>query len=154
MYGLSSLSEAIGYLICYFIEKLKFDRKYTFMAFLILAHVSCLCISLIQLKDESLSSAKEFLYITAFKCIVKSMTSAATNWAYVFTSQMFDTRVRSRALLFVSAIGRLGSTVAPQVNLLGDLVLKQLPYVVFCVVSFISCVSVFLLPNPSTLNYL
>lgn len=157
MYTLGSVSEMVGYTLCNFTYK--FKRKLVFIGFLGLASLTCLAVSLIQfLKDADSLEDEETLSLNVILLIIftflgKAMTSAAFSLAYVYTSQMYPTRVRNTLLLFVSSIGRLGSVISPQVNLLGDLVLKQLPYFIFSMCSMVGCIFILILPDPSLLNY-
>ena len=107
--------------------------------------VVCLIVSVIP-TDQAI------LMIT-FASFGKAMAAAAFNSSYTYTSQQFPTFVRNTFFLFVSSIGRLGSIISPQINLLQNLVWKPLPYIIFSSSSFIACLFVFILPDPTTLNY-
>lgn len=156
MYTLSSLSEFIGYSLCHMNDKL--GRKLLFVTYLGLASLMCLSVSFIQLWFEPVSSASlstslidqpgKILLMMA-TLAGKAMASASFNSAYVYTSQMYPTRVRNTLLMLVSSIGRIGSIISPQINLLGELLLKQLPYFIFSLSSFMGCLIIVILPDPS-----
>lgn len=139
--------------MCYINDK--FGLKRSFIWFLGIACLTCLAVSGIQyIKDSSYGSNNNLktLLLIFFTCVGKAFASAAFNSAYIYTSKMFSTRVRSTCLQFVSCTGRLGSVISPQINLLGDLVYKQIPYLIFSFVSFLGCIFIFILPDPSLLN--
>lgn len=139
--------------MCYINEK--FGLKRTFIWFLGVACLTCLAVAGVQyIKDDSSDGSIDVktILLIVFPCFGKAFASAAFNMAYIYTSKMFSTRVRSTCLLFVSCMGRIGSVISPQINLLGDLVYKQLPYLIFSFVSFVGCIFIFILPDPSLLN--
>ena len=53
----------------------------------------------------------------------------------------------------VSSSSRIGSLLAPQINMLRSLVWGPLPYLIFSGASLVSCVFTFFLPDTSSLNY-
>ena len=115
------------------------------MTFFALASVSCMCAAFIP---NSLAVLKIIFALTG-----KTMASALTNSLYVYTNQMYPTNVRNTFVLLVSSLGRVGSIVSPQINLLQNLVWKPLPYIIFSSSSLLGCLFIFLLPEPSSLNH-
>ena len=142
-YLLSSIAELIGYASCHLNDK--FNRKLMLIIFFGLTGVLCFSVTLIPISQTIL--------VIVGASIGKAMAAAAFNSCYVYTSQLFPTNVRTTFLMFVSSIGRIGSMISPQINLLQTLVWKPLPYIIFSSSSFVACLLVFILPDPSKLNY-
>lgn len=114
----------------------------------------CLLVALIPQGVTDSSNLKwNDLLIIVFATIGKAMTSAAFNSVYIYTSFMFPVKVRNTLLLFVSSVGRIGSIISPEINLLGDIIWKPLSYIIFSASAFIGCLFVASLPDPSK-NYL
>ena len=160
MYTISAVSELIGYALCHFNEKV--GRKRLFVIFLGMASLTCLSVALIQLlfsfsPDATKSivgeQPRKILLATA-TFAGKAMTSAAFNSAYIYASHMFPTGVRNTLLVFVSSVGRFGSVISPQINLLGELLIRQLPYLIFSFSSFLGCIFILILPDPFLSNQL
>lgn len=160
MYTLSSILEFLGYSLCHLNDK--YGRKRLFVTYLGLASLMCLSVALIQLwfqpTSPSLASSSHLssflkqpskILLVLVALAGKAMASAAFNSAYVYTSQMYPTEVRNTLLMLVSSIGRIGSIISPQINLLGDLLLKQLPFLIFSLSSMIGCLFIVILPDPS-----
>lgn len=159
MYTLSAVSELIGYSLCHFNDKL--GRKLAFVGYLGLAGLMCLGVSLLQLwmgsetkSNHNLLNEPLLILVMVATFAGKAMTSAAFNSAYIYTSHMYPTKVRNTMLMFVSSIGRIGSLISPQVNLLGDMFLRQLPYLIFSVCSLVGCVFIAILPDPFKIDSL
>jgi hypothetical protein len=103
-------------------------------------------------KNEPENERAQKILLVIFISIGKAMSSAAYNCAFIYTVHMFPTNFRNTMMLTVSSIGRLGAILSPQINLLGLLVWKQLPFVLFSLASFISAFLIFLLPDPFQLG--
>lgn len=157
MFTISSIAELIGYLLCHFNDR--FRRKVVFSWVLGLASLMCLFVSILQSTmlnnnsdaDSNLKNQKIITLIVLIS-IGKAMSSAAFNCAYMYTSLMFGTCARNTLLVFVSSAGRVGAIVAPLINMVGNLVWKQLPYVLFSLFSLIGTVFIITLPDPSKIN--
>lgn len=148
---LSSTSETIGYICCYLNDR--FSRKKVLISFLASASIMCLTVVLIPLGNQSNGISWSAILIILFASIGKAMASAAFNSAYVFTSQLYPTSVRNTLVSVVSSSSRIGSLLAPQINMLRSLVWGPLPYLIFSGASLVSCVFTFFLPDTSSLNY-
>jgi MFS family permease len=148
LYVCQSIAELIGYWICLFNDK--FGRRKTNIFYLFVAAVMCLIVSLVprnnDLNDEN-KVLRDAIMIISLISIGKCMISAAFNTLYIYTSELYPTSVRNFALLFCSCVGRVGSLISPQINLLGDVLWKPLPYLIFSIASFIASIFVFILPE-------
>jgi len=153
MYFLSSIAEIVGYAACHLNDK--FSRKKVLIGFLGSASLMCLMVALVPSNPESgnKSLTLNSVLIMVFASIGKAMASAAFNSGYVFTTKQYPTNVRNTLVALVSSIGRIGSLVSPQINLLRTLVWAPLPYYVFSAISFIACLLTMFLPDTSSLNF-
>jgi hypothetical protein len=97
-----------------------------------------------------LNSVLKILFASAGK----AMASAAFNSCYIYNSMLYPTNVRSTVVLFASNVGRIGSFISPQINLLQTQVWKPLPYIIFSSASFMGAVFVFLLPDPDKTKFM
>ncbi len=77
------------------------------------------------------------------------MASAAFNSGYVFTSKLYPVNVRNTLVSLVLSVGRIGSLISPQINLLKTLVWAPLPYLIFSFSSLIASFTMIFVPNPS-----
>lgn len=154
MFALSSFAEMTGYSLSFLNEK--FKRKKIFMIFAVLSGVTCLAVALIQfIKDSDDGSIDlKIILLIIFTFLGKTTASGAYNSSFVYTSLMFPTRVRNSMILFCDSIGSFGAILSPEINLLGEVVLKQLPYLLFSLLSFVGFIFIVILPDPSSLNYL
>ena len=143
VYLISAIAELVGYMCCHLNDK--FNRKKMLIVFFALTGLSCLIVVFVPNNQSIL--------LIAFASVGKAMAAALYNSSYVYTNQMFPTNVRNTFVLLVSSLGRVGSIVSPQINLLQTLVWKQLPYIIFSSSTLIACIFVFVLPDPSKLNY-
>lgn len=161
IYTISTAAELFGYCLCHLNDK--FSRKLVFILFLSLASIMCFLVSMMQMiVNANLSSQKtndqepwmnfNIFCLVLFVSLGKAMISAAYNCSYMYTSLMFSTRVRNTLLLFVVSVGKIGGITAPLINLLSDLIWKQLPFVCFSLASLLGALLVFILPDPSSLN--
>ncbi len=142
-YALSSLAEIVGYSLCFLNDK--YGRKRMLLVFLSLSSLVCLIVAFIPVG----SNTAWIILVCAL--IGKASASAAFNACYVYTSYFFPTRIQNTMLLFVCSMGRLGSIVSPQINLLGQLVWSQLPYLVFGIGSLFGNVFIILLPSTESI---
>lgn len=146
MFLLSCVAEIIGCMICHVNDI--FGRRKTFSGFLIVSSVMYFLVALIP-HDETEHSTitMQELFIVSFALVGKAMISGAYNISYIFTSELYETQVRNTALLFLICVGGIGSFVAPQINWLRTAVFKPLPYIIYCINAFLSCLFVLLLPE-------
>lgn len=149
MYLLSSIAEVIGYISCHLNDK--FSRKRVMIFFLGTAGIMCLIVALIP-KDVSSDLSVNSILVILFASIGKAMASAAFNSGYVFTTKLYPTSVRNTLVALVSSIGRTGSLISPQINLLRKLVWEPLPYFIFSGSSLLACLLTIFLPDPTNLN--
>ena len=67
--------------------------------------------------------------------------------------QRYPTNHRNTLVSLVSCVGRIGSLISPQVNILRTIVWQPLPFYVFSGITFVACFFMVFLPDISTLNY-
>ena len=154
MFILSSVAEILGYFACHMNDK--FGRKRMFIIFLALASIVCLAVAIVPLKHSNSNENSwtwNSILILIMASFGKASVSAAYSSLFIYTCQLFPTRMRNTLLLFVSSIGRIGSIISPFINLLSGMVWRPLPYLVFSSGSFIACIFVFLLNDPAKSNY-
>ena len=143
MFFFSGLCEMFGYFLCHFNDK--FGRKTIFAIFLAFAGVMCLAVAVLPRSEANVFK------VAMFTCtgLGKAMVSGAFNCAYVYTSQMYPTHMRSTLLIFVGCLGKIGALISPQINLLRILVWKPLPYLIFSSASLAASFVVFIIPDPA-----
>jgi hypothetical protein len=157
MYFFSSLAEIIGYASCHLNDY--FSRKNVLIGFLGSASLMCLIVALIPTNSSiifnifNLNISLNSILIILFASIGKAMASAAFNSGYVFTSKLYPTSVRNTLVSLVSSIGRVGSLISPQINLLRKIVWAPLPYFIFSGSSLLACLFTIFLPDPSSYTY-
>jgi len=156
MYFFSSLAETIGYASCHLNDA--FSRKKVLIGFLGSASLMCLIVALIPIDSSimfnifNLNISLNSILIILFASIGKAMASAAFNSGYVFTSKSYPTSVRNTLVSLVSSIGRVGSIISPQINLLRTLVWAPLPYFIFSGSSLLACLFTIFVPDPTNHN--
>ncbi|XP_068622574.1 organic cation transporter protein-like [Battus philenor] len=123
--------------VCLFVLD-KFGRKRTLIITYVLS--ACLCISLSLLpKDQKWLSL--MFYLSGKFSITVSYSSV-----YIYVSEVFPTSVRQSLLAVCSALGRVGSTLAPLTPLLA-LYYDNLPAIFFGSLSLVASALVFTLPE-------
>jgi MFS family permease len=169
IYFLSSVSEAIGYLISMYLNQ-RFGAKPMFLVYVLGSCISCGLVALVptsppgssftnfedkaphfnyEHNNELALTSRNSIFIALFVSLGKTMISAAFSSAYVYTAVFFPARTRTTMLLLVSSVGRFGSMLSPQVNLLGHLIWAPLTYIIYSASAFLSLVCVFLLKDPT-----
>lgn len=131
-----SLAELVGYWMCLINNKI--GHKRALIGYIIAAAIFCIILSLVPLNPT---------LIITLASIAKCATGAAYNTLFVYTTVLYPTNVRSFAFMLISSLGFIGGIIAPQVVLLGDLVWKPLPFLIFSVLAFISAALCFPLPE-------
>jgi OCT family organic cation transporter-like MFS transporter 4/5 len=143
-YLLSSIAEFAGYSICFLNDR--FGRRKTNIVYLLVTGFVCLIVSFLPYLKTYLFSYEE-IFVVTLTLIGKCTTAASYNTCYLYSSELYKSNIRSSALLFLSCFGRIGSLIAPQINLLSSIVWKPLPYIIFSIAAFLSSFSVFILPE-------
>ena len=123
------------------------EKKFSFFCFALSASF-CLGVALVPSKSTTLNT----VLIILFASVGKAMASAAYNSAYQFTIQVYPTHVRNTLVSLVSCSSRIGSLIAPQINMLRLLVWALLPYIIFSGASLVACVCTFFLPGNYSIN--
>jgi MFS family permease len=143
-YLLSAIAEVIGYSICFLNDK--FGRRKTNIVYLFITGIVCLIVCFMPYLKSYLFN-NEVIFIVILTLIGKCFSASSYNTCYVYSSEIYNSNIRSSALLFFSSFGRIGSLIAPQINLLGSIIWKQLPYIIFSIAALCSSISVCLLPE-------
>lgn len=146
------ISQAIAELIGYWLTLVndRFGRRRPLIVFLLVTAVVCLIVSLIPRNKDLENNQKVILDaigIITLISIAKCTVSAAYVTCYVYTTELYTTNVRNFALLFCSCFGNIGALVAPQVNSLGDIVWKPLPFLIFSIFAFFASFAIVFLPE-------
>lgn len=150
MFMLSCIGEFIGYSICFLNDK--FSRKKVMIIFLMSATLFCLLASLSPKELDGQTTWRSFLTIF-FATAGKAAASASFNSIFVYTFRMFPTNVRNTLFALCNSIGKIGSLLSPQINVLRTLVWEPLPYFVFSSSAVIASFVLFFLPDPSKLTF-
>jgi MFS family permease len=160
---MSSVSEALGYLMSMYLNQ-RVGRKRMFLVYCAGACLSCGLVAMVPpingttstttttttLNHAGGSSMVNSILIALFVSAGKTMISAAFSSAYVYTAVFFPARMRTTMLMLISSVGRFGSMLSPQVNLLGSLVWSPLTYVIYSASALLSLLFVLLLKEQET----
>lgn len=126
----------------------RFGRKLMFIIYLTSAGLICLIVAGIPRQlvvgDVDVSA----ILIIVFTGFGKAFVSASFNCAYIYLSQMYPTNVRNTLVLFIMSLGRIGSLISPQINLLRDL-WPPLPFIVFGLISLLCSVFLWMTEDPA-----
>ena len=145
MFLLSCVSEFGGYLLG--LIGSKYPRRYLFTFYLGLTALVSIPVAMINPVNDTDQISLNNIFIIIFASLGKMFTSTGVYINYYYSSTIFPTSVRNSLVSFVSSIGKIGSILAPQINLLRYLVWTQLPYYVFSVTTGIACLITNILPN-------
>lgn len=100
-----ALAEAPSYIFCYLlVDRPGFGRKGTLTLSLLLASFSLVIISLGLCPDS---------HVSTFSMLGKFGASSAFSTTYIFTAELFPTRVRGAVMGLCQASARIGSMSAP-----------------------------------------
>ena len=136
-FALLSLCEVPGYAISYLGMRFA-GRRTTLSLSLLIGGVSCLISSLVTNTDIS----------TFFFLLGKFGATAGFGTTYLYTGELFPTRVRSLCVGVSSMVGRLGAILSPYIAQLGLLTsLAWLPMAVFAGAGLLSGLLTLLLPE-------
>ena len=136
-FALLSLCEVPGYAISYLGMRFA-GRRTTLSLSLLIGGVSCLISSLVTNTDIS----------TVFFLLGKFGATAGFGTTYLYTGELFPTRVRSLCVGVSSMVGRLGAILSPYIAQLGLLTsLAWLPMAVFAGAGLLSGLLTLLLPE-------
>ncbi|XP_064644038.1 organic cation transporter protein-like [Lineus longissimus] len=109
-YALSILVELPAYSSCIYILR-RFGRRIPLMVFYITAGVSLFFTGFVP--DKTASGIDLTGLIIALNTIGKYCISSAFSGIYLYTGELFPTRVRNRAMGLASAVSRVGAVLAP-----------------------------------------
>jgi len=138
-FALLSAAEIPGYTLSY-LGMTYLGRRTTLASSLLIGGVSCLISSL--LPDTYTTG------VTVFFLLGKFGATAAFGTTYLYTSELFPTRVRNACVGLSSMMGRVGAIVSPYVARLGVLTGKEwLPMAVFAAAALLSGSLTFFLPE-------
>lgn len=149
MYFLSSIAEFIGYLFCYLNDLL--GRKKTLIGFFFTTTLIYGLIAFLATtyNDDEVAATFSSKAVTMMllALIGKCAVSGAYNISYIYTAELHPTYTRNTALLFLNCFGSVSSLIAPQINLLKNLVARPAPYVVYSICALLGCLCVWTLPE-------
>eukprot|EP00112_Aurelia_sp_Birch-Aquarium-sp1_P014167 Seg304.1_Seg304.3 transcript_id=Seg304.1_Seg304.3/GoldUCD/mRNA.D3Y31 product="Solute carrier family 22 member 6-A" protein_id=Seg304.1_Seg304.3/GoldUCD/D3Y31 len=94
------------------------------------------------------------IFKTIFAFIGKFFVSAAFSTLKIFTTELFPTVVRNTAFGCCIFWTRVGGVIAPQILLLGIYTIKELPYVLFGIISLSAAVTAWILPETKGMKLL
>ena len=138
-FALLSAAEIPGYTLSY-LGMTYLGRRATLASSLLIGGMSCLISSL--LPDTYTTGT------TVFFLLGKFGATAAFGTTYLYTSELFPTRVRNACVGLSSMMGRVGAIVSPYVAKLGVLTgLEWLPMAVFASSAIVSGSLTLLLPE-------
>jgi len=138
-FALLSLTEIPGYTFS-FLGMTYLGRRITLASSLLIGGVSCLLSSLLPTSYATLHTV---LFLAG-----KFGATAAFGTTYLYTSELFPTRVRNVCVGLSSMMGRVGAIVSPYVARLGLLTgLVWLPMAVFAAAAIVSGTLTLLLPE-------
>ena len=138
-FSLLALTEVPGYLASYFGMSIV-GRKPTMLVSLVGAGLACLASSLVP---TSLTALQTTCFLLG-----KLFVTSAFGTAYLYTSELFPTRVRNLCVGLSSMMGRIGAIVSPYVVALDKLTgLAWLPMAVFAAGAIVSGFSIIVLPE-------
>ena len=139
MYFLSAIAENLGYMLCYLNDIL--GRKKTLCGFFLIGASMYGALALLtetEIFDDSTKGILSMILSLIGKCVI----SGTYNISYIYTAELYPTANRNTAIQFLSCIGSISSLIAPQINLLKNLVWGPLPYIIYsiCALSAGFCV--------------
>jgi len=149
MYFLSAAAEIIGYSACLLSSK---QIRRQFLVLLVLSGTACLLTAFIPADVPGSRTWRMYLLITSAS-VGKALVSACWTVVYVYTIRMFPTNVRNTLLAVCSSMGRIGSMISPQINMLRHLIWTPLPYIIFASNAAVASFIVRILPDPEVLNF-
>ena len=150
MFLLSCVSEITGY--CIGLIGPTYSKRNLLVLYLGLAAISSLPVAAIKPDNNNEISMNE-IAIIFFASIAKMFASTSCYISYYYSSVIFPTSVRNTLVSFVSSFGRIGSILAPQINLLRFLIWKPLPYYIFTTTTAIGCLITMILPNDNYITH-
>ncbi|KAF4523317.1 hypothetical protein B566_EDAN011796 [Ephemera danica] len=134
---LVALVEAPGYLIVWF-GMTNFGRRRTLSLALLVGGISCFAQPFIP---AEVTWAELMLYL-----ISKITMTGALDTTYVYTSEMFPTRLRNSLLSTCLMVGQIGTMAAPQTPLMSK-ISPLLPMILFGSLALVACLLSLLLPE-------
>ena len=138
-FALLSLMEIPGYTLSY-VGMTYLGRRITLASSLLIGGVSCLLSSLLP---PSYATIHTVLFLAG-----KFGATAAFGTTYLYTSELFPTRVRNACVGLSSMMGRVGAILSPYVARLGLLTgIVWLPMAVFAAAAIVSGSLTLLLPE-------
>lgn len=151
MFLLSCISEFTGYLLG--LIGSKYSRRHVFTFYLALTALVSIPVAMISPVEDTNGISLNNICIIIFASLGKMFTSTAVYLNYYYTSTIFPTSVRNSLVSFVSSIGKIGSFLAPQINLLRYIVWTQLPYYIFSITTGTACLLTIILPNDKHITH-
>jgi MFS family permease len=142
---LSSIFEVFGTVICTINDRI--GHKKILMIYLVLSAFGLFSFSIIPEKSNLFSEKFLLLLRLGLILLSRAVTQSSYITSFTLTAELFETKNRTTAMLFLNSAGSILSLIAPQMNLLGNLYWKPLPYLIYSLSSILACIAV------GTLNY-
>lgn len=144
VYLFSCIAELVGCSLCFLNNK--FGRRHANIFYLLITCVVFLFAFLASYFKSYLANYGMILSVI-LTLIGKATVTASYNTSYVYSAELYSTTIRSSVLLFLASFGRIGSLLSPQINLIGSLFWKELPFIIFFIIGLLSSLSCYILPD-------
>lgn len=151
MFLFSCLSESVGYLLG-LIGK-GYPRRNLLVMYLGLSALCSLPVAIIPSSDQIESLTINTILIIVFASLGKVFGSTALYIMYHYSSTIYPTSIRTTLVSYVSSFGRVGSIIAPLINLLRFTVWEPLPYYIYSATTAFACILSIYLPNEMLINH-
>jgi MFS family permease len=89
---------------------------------------------------------------TIFFIVGKLSITISFSCLYIFTIEVFPTKLRHRFFSICAVIGRIGGIITPLTPILAEKISPNLPLIIFSALSLSSSIMLFALPVPETMN--
>ena len=141
-FSLSALFEFVGTILCFINNRL--GRKKALFIYLLITSVSTLMVAFVPYSDYF----SWFLILKIiFFLIARTMISAAFNTIIVYSAELYEVRARNTAVVILGSFGYFASLISPQINQLKTVVWQPLPYFIYAMSGFVSCLILRFMPE-------
>ncbi len=120
----------------------KIGHKKILMIYLILSAIGLFSFSIIPEQSNIFSENVLFLVKLGLVLFSRAVTQSSYITSFTLAAELFETKNRTTGMLFLNSAGSLFSLAAPQMNLLGNIYWKPLPYLIYSISSILACLAV------------
>ena len=131
----------------------QYPRRNLLTLYLGLAALCSLPVALIPPGKFESQFSMNTIAIILFASLGKMFCTTSMYIMYCYSSTIYPTNIRNTLVSYVSSFGRLGSILAPLINLLRFTVWGPLPYYIFTTTTAIACCLAAFLPNDKLISY-